>query len=265
MLVGLGAITLPISVAGQTKVPRLDLAPSQMWSIKSNQPTTAKVVRRNCPMSIKMAIEQSLISLKYEPVGNSAYKALWGEKSIEHFLYFSIYGTPKQFVSADFGLRNSQAEQFAVDTVKEIGGRLYRTLRHDSERDCKMRFPFGKVAGWTPRWSISTARMSEQDLVDRIQIDVTRFLFPLVKPIVTAQSFLELLLLDRDPFHWFRVNAAIRAAQIGFLARRFGSGSTEIRTMLSPFKTEIATALPSSVTPKEFIKEVVRRSATVYI
>ena len=209
---------------------------------------------------MKRAIEQSLVSLQYVPVGDFSYKSLWGEKNVEHFLYFSAYGAPKQFLSADFGLRNREAEQFSVDLIKEIGGKLYRTWRHNAKRDCSMRFPFGKLAGWAPRWSIDVLRISERELGDRIQTDITRFLFPLVKHIATTQDLLDVLMLDRDPFRWLHVNSAVRAAQIAFLARRTGTDSREIRLILLPFEAEIAAALPKSVVVKDFIEELVTRT-----
>ena len=218
-------------------------------------------------------ITDALANLKYVRLKHLTYRASWSTSDVEHFLYFSRWGTPKNFLTAYFGLRNAGAEEFGIECIRAYGGDLYRILKHDARVDCTMTFSLGNLAGWSPRWSLYIPKIpthngvipeiSMASLGEKIRIDVRECLFPIIHDVTSLDRLLSLLLKDVEPCRWFRVNGAIRAAQIAYLARRLGLGTAEITSMLKPFEKELRASLVRGPNPASYINDVVKRSAEI--
>ncbi|MBR1120784.1 hypothetical protein JQ628_04590 [Bradyrhizobium lablabi] len=184
-----------------------------------------------------------LKELGYLRCGRFIYKASWSAPDVEHYLYFSTYGSPKEFLAGDFGVRNEAAQSFGVKCVRAYGGAIYRLVEQDEPMRCYMRFPLGKIAGWSPRWSLTLSNQPEADLVDLISEAVRYQLFPVIREVTNLGRLLSLLEKDEEPVRWVHVNGAMRAAQIAYLARLLGMGTAEIRSMLRRRENELVAHL----------------------
>jgi len=49
-------------------------------------------------------ITLGLKELEYVRCGRLIYKASWSAPDVEHYLCFSMYGTPREFLAGDFGV-----------------------------------------------------------------------------------------------------------------------------------------------------------------
>jgi hypothetical protein len=126
-------------------------------------------------------ISRPLADLGYKRVKRYVYRALWSSEDVEHFLYFSTWGAPKDYLTTYFGLRNPRAELFGVRSILAYGGHLYRLMRRDAGTDCCMKFSLGMLAGWQPRASIYLPATSGPQIAATITKSVRGPLFPLVE------------------------------------------------------------------------------------
>ena len=214
--------------------------------------------RKRSQMSYRSIVSNVLRGLGYRLRKGSAYRAEWSTDGVEHFIYLTLYGTPKNFISLDFGVRNLFAQNFAIHEIQKYGGPQYSALKYDEDNDCVMTFSLGKMSGWSPRWSLNGADFSAKDLSYRIKNDVEFRLFPAIQPLKTAKDLLSFLLIDAEPCPWVRSNEAIRAAQIIHLGRQVGMGSSEIRTALEPHEKAIASCLIKAPNPSSYLDSVIR-------
>lgn len=208
----------------------------------------------------EQSISGAMEDLKYVRVKRLVYRASWSTAEVEHFLYFQNWGNLKEFLAADFGFRNVGAENFGIECVRTYGGELYRILEHDPHTDCTMRFCLGKLTEWGPRSSLRIQEMPMTSLAEKIGLDVRERLVPIIHNVTSAGTLLSLLVEDVEPCPWYRVNGAIRAAQIVYLARRLGIGVDEIAEMLRPYEKILATSLPNGVKPGSYVDAIVQRS-----
>ncbi|SRR5258708_6099940 len=184
-------------------------------------------------------ITLGLKELGYVRCGRFVYKAGWSTSEVEHYLYFSTYGTPKEFLTGDFGVRNEAAQLFGVKCIQAYGGAIYHLLEGDEPTHCYMRFPLGKIAGWNPRWSLAISTQPEDALVNVVKEAVREKLLPEIRDVTNLGRLLSLLVRDEEPVRWVHVNGAMRAAQIAYLARVLGIGTAEIRSMLRRRENEL--------------------------
>ncbi len=206
-------------------------------------------------------ITAALAEVGYAKAKRLTYQASWSTTEVEHFLYLSTYGNPKEYLTVDFGLRNPLAEEFAIECISLFGGEIFRTLQYDRRNDCFMRFSLGKAAAWRPRWSLTLLQMSPASVASKIKTDVSELLLPLVRSVTTAKALLSLLLEDVEPYPWVRINSALRAAQIACLARLAGIESDQIRTLLRSFFDKIAADVGSGADANLYVEAIVRHSA----
>lgn len=204
-------------------------------------------------------LSDALLGIKYLRLKRFIYRAAWSNIDIEHFIYFSRYGNRKQFLSADYGMRHVAAENFALDCVRDWGRELFRRLKHNAQTDCKMRFSLGKLAGWSPRWSLHIHEMPMIELVQRIGYDVRTYLVPAIGSVTNDEKFLSLLISNSEPHPWYCVNGAIRGAQIADLAGRLGIESKVVFQIILPFEREISISLPSQVIASQYNDFIVRK------
>jgi hypothetical protein len=208
-------------------------------------------------------ITLGLQELGYVRCGKFVYKAGWGTPDVEHYLYFSMYGTPKEFLAGDFGVRNVAAQSFGVKCIRAYGGAIYQFVEADEPMRCYMRFPLGKVAGWNPRWSLTLSTQPEAALVSLIKAAVQDKLFPVIRDVTNLGRLLSLLERDEEPVRWVHVNGAMRAAQIAYLARVLGIVTVEIRSMLRRRENELFAHLKgATLNSASYIERVIDDSET---
>ncbi len=190
------------------------------------------------------SLSKSLAKLRYQRIKRLTYKAFWGTEEVEHFLYFSLHGKPKEFLAAQFGVRNPIAESFSLHCIHSYGGPVYQAFNPDVQTNCTMIFSLGKLARWGERSSLFMPAMSVESLAEKISADIQENLLPIVQVVTSLDAFLALLLSDVESFGWIYINGAIRAAQVASIAFRLGANVDEIRVILHPFDKLIKIHLP---------------------
>lgn len=92
-------------------------------------------------MARKIPATRTLSELGYELLHDRVYKATWSSPDVEHFLYLA--GGPRG-ISAGFGIRNPDAEAFAVREILKCfsDDTMARALQleYDERSSCTMRF-----------------------------------------------------------------------------------------------------------------------------
>jgi hypothetical protein len=208
-------------------------------------------------------INATVREFEYARVNGYSYRAMWSTPEVEHFLFFSTYGTPEAFLTADFGIKNSDAQTFGAKCVQVYGGKAYEHIGEDEKRQCYMRFPLGKLAGWDGRWSLNVSKMSNDELAMEMREAIGEKLFPIISDIVSRDQLFTLLLSDEEPVRWFHVNGAMRIAQIAYLATELHMGRIEIRSMLEPRVNELFIHLKgASLEPKLYIDRIIDDART---
>lgn len=197
----------------------------------------------------EVALRTVLADIGYSRLKRHVYRADWSTPDVEHLMYFLLYGTPKDFLTVDFGLKNLRAEIFAIKEIKKYGGVLYQTLRYDELIDTFMRFSLGTLASWGLRASIRISAMTGSELAKKIRGDIDEKLLPIIRNVRTLNDLLSVLLLDVEPFPWVRCNGAIRAGEVVNLARRLGMNPSETRTLLRPVSKWIRVDLAKAPDP----------------
>lgn len=184
------------------------------------------------------SLTQALAELGYRRLKRHTYRAEWSTE-VEHFSYFQLYGSPADFLAADFGVRTKESEHFAIRSIQTYGAATYQLIRNNERSDCTMRFSLGQLGSWGMRGSIIVSSMSGPDLAAKVKHDIEERLFPIVRRVTNLDALLALLLTDKEPCPWYRCNGAMRAATIVNVARRIGMAPAEIRKLLEPHLTEI--------------------------
>lgn len=205
-----------------------------------------------------------MADIGYECVKCHIYRAEWSTLEVEHFVYFQIYGTQGEYLAADFGIRNEEAESFAVRSIQAYGGDIYQLLRHDDRTDCFMRFSIGELASWGGNSSLKLSTMLVAEISEKIKDDIVQQLFPFVRSVTGANRLLSLLLLDVEPYPWIRCNGAMRAAMIVNLALGLGIHPKEIHGLLGPHNKQIALHLRKAPDrdPSSYIERVINDAAS---
>ena len=151
------------------------------------------------------------------------FKATSVSHAVEHFIYLHAYGTPKEFLGANFGFRNPVSEEFSIECIRAYGGELFsRSLKHDASTDCKMNFDFGHLYDPVQRWQIYLPQHSASESAKILMSTIEEKLFPVIRRVGTLQELFELLLQDKHPCRWSYTNGAIRAAQLVSAAKQLG-------------------------------------------
>jgi hypothetical protein len=203
-------------------------------------------------------IETTLKELGYRRLKRFFYRGGWSNSDVEHFLYLSVYGKPKDFLTADFGLRNEPAQTFAFNSLRTYGGDIYQLKAQDLDRHWSMRFSLGHLAKWRPRVSLHIPAASAAALAEKIKADIQVYLFPIIRGIIDTNGLLHFLLSDVDSYSWAYSNGALRAAMIVYLAAQDGMNSTQIRAMLAPYSKQISFGLVKASDPALFLDRVIQ-------
>jgi hypothetical protein len=205
------------------------------------------------------SIRAAMTEARYERLKRHVYRAKWSTLEAEHFVYFHLYGTPKEYLTADFGFKNQEAEQFAVKSIQAYGGKVYEGLHHEEHTDCYMRFELGRLASWGIRSSLRVSMIPAKTLQKKIAHDITQVLFPIIGEVTSLDRLLWLLLADGEPYPWIRCNGAMRAAMVVHLAQRVGMPVSETRARLEPYQRSIATNILKAPDPdpRSYVERII--------
>jgi hypothetical protein len=211
----------------------------------------------------EIALRTAMTDIGYSRLKRHVYRAEWSTPDVEHLMYFLLYGELKDFLTVDFGLKNLEAEIFAIKEIKKYGGVSYQVLRYDERIDTFMRFSLGTLASWGLRASIRISATSGVELAEKILGDINEKLLPIIRDVRTLNDLLSVLLLDVEPFPWVRCNGAISAGEVVNLARRLGMNRSEIRTLLKPVSKWIRVNLGKAPDPDpdSYVEKLIRDSS----
>ncbi len=216
-------------------------------------------------MARKLPVTDALAELGYRFVEGRNYRASWSTAEVEHFIYLqggnAISGAPP---SANFGLRNLEAEAFAVECVARYGWSFLRErldLRKKSA--CLMRSNFSRLdPNYLRRWHPTRGfiRLDDPGFGAALKISVQSKLLPLVQSLTSKNHLLPVLLGDDEPFRWFLTNGALRAAMVVALGAQLGAQPDDIRCQLRSKDKLIANGLtkysPFFDAPENYVAKI---------
>jgi len=207
------------------------------------------------------SVTAALADVGYRRLKRNIYRAEWST-DVEHFLYLQLYGTPKDYLTADFAVRNKDAEIFARRAIEAYGPAIHRLVPSyfDERTDCSMGFSFSLLASWGTRSSLRISSMSGADLAAKVRDDVERKLFPLIRQVTTCDRLLMLLDTDAEPYSWVYTNGAMRTAMMAHVAwHQLGMRPEQIRALLLPHAKEIGLNLrgASDPDPQSYIERII--------
>jgi hypothetical protein len=186
-------------------------------------------------------MQRELAAVGYDRLRKFIYRASWSTAAVEHFLYFGK--DSRQYFTAEFGLRNPDADQFGVETMVKYGHHPNFQL-WASERDattCSMTFDFGRLDKFSedswPR--VRLPEISGHDLGILVVGFVRQHLLPVIEGVTDLQTYLAFLLADREPHPWFASNMMIRGAQVVAVSAQLGRSHAETRQLLKPYGESI--------------------------
>ncbi len=107
-------------------------------------------------------LAEALAPLGYARVEKLTFRAEWSTRDVEHVLRFDTYGNPKEFLTADAGLRNNEAEAFAKQCKGRYAHPMFLQAKSqdgywNSPWFCPMHFSLGELLRWGLRSSINLA------------------------------------------------------------------------------------------------------------
>ena len=182
-------------------------------------------------------------------------------------LRFDTYGNPKEFLTADAGLRNNEAEAFA----KQCKGRYaHPTFVQAKSQDgywnspwfCPMHFPVGELLHWGPRGSVNLAGLNPERIKEAAISGVASTLVPFVCKIQTIATLLAFLESDTKPCQWPMRAPYYRAALVAYLAAMLDRPQDQTRDLLREHAWMIANGLDASrVTPETYIAPILEDAA----
>src|ERR1700693_4951537 len=144
----------------------------------------------------------------YRRLKRYTYRAEWSTAEVEHFISFETYGTPNDFLTADFGIRNKDALALALKSVRTYGGPVYRLMRYDERIDSPLLFSLGSIASWGVRSSLRISELTGVTLAQRVKGDIYEYLFPIIRQVTNMRLLLHFLLDDPASHPWVRGNGA---------------------------------------------------------
>jgi hypothetical protein len=186
-------------------------------------------------------MQRELAGIGYCRLRKYIYRASWSTVAVEHFLYFGK--DSRQYFTAEFGLRNPDAEEFGIEAIAKYGHPNHQLwLRErDAATACSMTFEFERLdkfsrSSW-PR--VRLPEISGHDLAILVAGFVRKSLLPIIAGITGLESYLAFLLADREPHPWFASNMMIRAAQVVAVSSQLGYSKDETKELLKPHSESI--------------------------
>jgi hypothetical protein len=196
-----------------------------------------------------------LVDAGYERVDEFAYKAIWSTPEVEHFIYLIEEQKKKNYLTGDFGIKNSLAEAFSCDSIHIYGGDIFKCFRCAEPTTCAMRFSFARLE--PSAWPMTLAGLSETEFAQRLRDFINNYLLPAISHVTTLLDLFSLLAADTSHCPWVASNGAIRAAQIVALAGQLGLDDLVPREILESHRSFIGHGVSKS--------SEIRSNPTMYI
>lgn len=212
-------------------------------------------------------LAEALAPLGYARVEKLTFRAEWSTRDVEHVLRFDTYGNPKEFLTADAGLRNNEAEAFAKQCKGRYAHPMFLQAKSqdgywNSPWFCPMHFSLGELLRWGLRSSINLAGKTSEQVAEAIVPGVQSKLLPLVGAIRTTASLLAFLERDAEPLLWIMRAPFYRAALVAYLAGKLGRRREETRDLLRQHAALLANGIDiSQFTPETYIDHILDDAA----
>jgi len=180
-------------------------------------------------------MRRELAGIGYGRFRKYIYRASWSTAEVEHFLYFGK--DPRQYFTANFGLRNPDAEAFGIEAITKYGhSNFQHWARQRDATECSMIFEFDRLDNLSghlwPR--VRVPEISGQDLANLVAGFVRQNLLPIIQGITDLESYLTFLVADRDPNRWLlSLNLMIRTAQVVAVSAQLGHSHAETKELLT--------------------------------
>lgn len=212
------------------------------------------------------SLTKALDEIGYRRVKEHVYRAEWSS-DVEHFIYLQLYGYPldvpaSDLLTAHFGLRNKDAQLFAVRCFETYGPSRAQSILHE-DTDCPMYFELGRLAGdWGLSNSFLLSEVSGFAVASKVRDTVKYKLFPAIRDVTGLDSLLAFLLADAEPCPWMRCNGALRAGMIVDLARRLGIEQSVIQEALRQHLERIGMELRRAPNPdpRSYVNRIIEDS-----
>jgi hypothetical protein len=182
-------------------------------------------------------MQRELALIGYDRFRKYIYRASWSTTEVEHFLYFGK--DTRQYFTAEFGLRNPDAEELGIEAIAKYGHPNHQLWlkERDAATDCSMTFEFGRLDKHSPNsWPrVRLPEISGQDLAVLVAGFVRQNLLPVIESVTDLETYLAFLVADRDPNRWLiSRNRMIRAAQVVAVSAQLGRSHAETKDLLRP-------------------------------
>jgi hypothetical protein len=214
-------------------------------------------------VKLEDSLTEALAPLGYLRVERLTYRATWSTDDVEQFISFDTYGNPKQFLTADAGLRNAKAEAFAKQCQERYAGEAYFRCMPDGgyiypPYFCPIHFSIGSLFEWGIRSSLDTLDFSSDELAGKIVDDLGAKFIPSIGAIKSCADLLRFLeKCDRTTPPLLQMGDYYRAAQIAFLSRKLGVARAETQTVLRGFVIGIRNGIDERrFTPETYIEQI---------
>lgn len=210
---------------------------------------------------------KALEPVGYRRVEKLTYRAVWSTPDVEHMLRFDTYGNPKQFLSADAGLRNNEAEAFAKQCEVRYANPMSLqptdpSAFWNSPWFCLMHFSAGELLQWGARGALDLAGLSSERIAEIVASGLSTKLAPFVGEIQTVASLLAFLEGDARPLLWVMRGPYYRAALVAYLAAKLDRPRDQTAALLRQHALAIANGIDRSrFTPEAYIEHILDDAA----
>jgi hypothetical protein len=193
-----------------------------------------------------------LNSVDYQYMSKNLFRKNSSTKIVEHYLFFEVWGRPKNFLQFDFGVRNENAEKFARHCQIKYGNPLFREFREADLEACSMRFPVEAFYDSNSLGYIDYAAVGPVKLNEYVKELVVLNLFPVIEKIATIATLFEFLISDPPYAPWFRIDGVLRIAQVAYLAKECGYNSTRCEKLLNEVYKKASLSVANEPMEKEY-------------
>jgi hypothetical protein len=228
-------------------------APADESDVQDNERTNAAAIK------LDDVLASALVGEGYERVAKLTYRADWSTADVEHILLFSTYGSPKEFLTGELGVRNKEAESFAEGCRSRYADPIIRNSDFVPPRWwCWLHCSLGSLANW-PGANLFMPNFASDELKRKVTEAVTGFLRPYVGAVTTVQRLFDFLAQDSEPMRWFRTGPYFRAAEVVYLGRKLGVPSERLQEIARPYSKLVANGIDlKAMTPEEYILRIIK-------
>ena len=202
-------------------------------------------------------VTECMQELGYRRVEKLVYQQIRHDSQVEHYVNFSLLGSPKQYLAVVYDFSDVQANAFALKEIRALGGQIYQSEIFNGFTSISPVYPLGRLAEWGRRDSIFLPNITISELQQKITSSIRNKLLPLANTIQTSEELCALLLSDSEPMRWYFCNGAIRAAQVVHLCHRLRKPDSYVLKSLLYYSKQIASQLSREVNVNVYIDQLI--------